>query len=139
MEKSSSLRKIQLEMKSWKSLVRLPLPCDNVKGIKVRWLTYETADVGCKVLHLNCPNFTHSGYALSDDGSTDDYFYSIPLDPNKDVTCLTSDFTGAYDIVFDNPIQSINQFTIEANINGSPAITLVTPTNPIVFELGFYS
>lgn len=133
------LEKRQLEMKSWKSLIRLPTPCDNVKGIKVRWITYETADVGCKVLHLACPNFKASGYALADDGTTDDYFFSTPLDPNKDVTCLMSDFTGAFDIVFRNPIQSINQFTIEASINGMPAINLVTPDNPIVFELGFYS
>ena len=133
------LKKIQLEMTSWKTSIRLPIPCDKVKGIKVRWLYYETADVGLKFLHLSCSNFTPPGYVLSDNGTTDDYFYSTPLDPNKSVTCLSSDFNGAYDIVFDKAIQSINQFTLECSINGSPAINFISALNPVVMELGFYS
>ena len=134
-----NLRKIQLEMKSWKNSIRLPLPVDKVTGIKVRWLYYETYDVGCKVLHIDCSNFSPSGFALAEDGSIDDYFFSVPLDPNKDVTCTYSDFTETPDIVFQKPIQSINQFTLECSINGLPATTLINSTNPVVLELGFYT
>ena len=53
--------------------------------------------------------------------------------------CLYSDFTPtSFDLIFDKPIQSINQFTLEATINGISA-TDITTLNPLVFEMGFYS
>ena len=133
------LSKIQLEMTSWKSIVRLPLTMDHVKAIKIRWMYYTTASTGNKVLHLACSNFNPSAYILNDDGSTDTYFFSMPLDPSNSVTCLYSDFNQtSFDLIFDKPIQSINQFTLEASINGISA-TDISPTNALVFEMGFYS
>ena len=85
------LKKIQLQMVSWKSLIRLPLPVDRVKGIKVRWIYWTTSDVNLNFLHLACSNFAPSGYVLEDTGATDDYFFSMPLDTSKDVTCTTAD------------------------------------------------
>ena len=136
---TAELRKIQIVMNSYKSEFNIPIPCDKVKGIKVRWLYYETADFGLNFLYLSFDKLGASGYVLAPNGHDDAYFYSTPLDPNKSVTCLSSDFNGAYDISYPKAVESINQFTITASINGLPAIQYITQDNPIVLELGFYS
>lgn len=137
MLQTTKIKKIRFKMSSWTVSIRLPLPVDNVTGIKVRWIVYVTASANNQDLQLSCREFPASGYNLLDNGATDDYFFSTPLDPSADVSCIFSDYSGPVDIPFQYKQRSINQMTIQAFINGAPAID-ISPANPLSMELGFY-
>lgn len=132
------LKKLKFRLESWKSTVYLPQSYENVASIKIRYLLYTTANAGNEDLTISCNDFKASGYLINADGSNADYFFSTPLDTTANVTCLSANYTGEMDITFDNPIRSINQFTLECLINNLPTNDITT-LNPVVIEMGFYS
>jgi hypothetical protein len=131
-------KKLKFRLDSWRSQIMLPIPYENIKGLKVRWLMYQTASTGNEDLTLACSDFGTSGYVLSAGGDNNDYFFTTPLDLQSAVSCLYSNFNSELDIAFRHPIRSLHQFTIEALINGLPTND-ITNSNPVVIELAFYS
>lgn len=133
-----AFKKLKFRLKSWRSTIKLPIPYEDISAVKIRYLLYTTAAAGEEDMQLSCREFSSSGYLVNENGSNDEYFCSIPLDLQANVTCLYSNFTEEVDVQFPSVMRSLHQFTIECLINGSPASTQITDSNPVVVEIGFY-
>lgn len=129
-------QKLKLVLTQWKSQVHLTIPVNNVKALKVRWLQYKTASANNLDLQIGSKEMGISGNYNRADGSTDDYFFAMPLDPQADVVNVFSNFTEEYDIVYKQTVRSLDRFTFECLVNDAPAAD-ITPSNPLVFELLF--
>lgn len=129
-------QKLKLVLKSWKNDVKLTIPIMNVQELKVRWMQYQTGSAGNGDIQFNSPELGMSGYYNRADASTDDYFFSAPLDPQLNVVCLFSNFTEEYDITFNKPRKSIDRFTLNVLIDDAPAID-ITAENPLIVEFMF--
>lgn len=129
-------QKLKLVLESWHSEIKLTVPVLNVHAVKVRWLQFTSATANNTDLQLGSRDLGSSGFYNRIDGSTDDYFFAMPLDPQIDVVNVFTNFTSEYDITYNKKIRSIDRFTLEALINDSPG-TDITDTNPLIIEFMF--
>jgi hypothetical protein len=130
------VKKLKLELTSWRNTINLPNPVENVSAVKVKWITYTTASAGNKELSLSCDKFNQNGDNIFSNGSNAKYFFSFPIDPANDVTCVYTNPLGDIDATFET-IRSLDRFIIEISINGAPSND-ITSLNPVNIELGFY-
>ncbi|MDP2059344.1 MAG: hypothetical protein Q8J97_06380, partial [Flavobacteriaceae bacterium] len=129
--------KALFEFTSWSNQIKLPVPILNVKSIKMRWMFYETASTGGRMLKMGFKHLGSNGVHYLNNGETDDYFYSTSLDSRANVALYNENFTGEHDVYFASRIPKLTNFEIEFTINNAPALD-ITNLNPLIVEFGFY-
>jgi hypothetical protein len=127
-------RKVEVTMTNWQGSLSLPEPIIGTKYAKIAWVTYATDTPSQLKMTMKCSEFRGIGY-IAESGNT--YLASVPLDVQKDVTCVYSNFYPEYDHVSEHPSPAVFQLNFEILINGSPA-TGISPSNPLTFEMRFY-
>lgn len=117
---------------NWKQAIDLHV--EDVQSVKIGWLIYKTDSVDNYFIQLKLSNFPKIGQYNRNDGSTFDYFYCQPLDPQPDVVCLNSG-TEQPMRYFDNKI-SLFRSELEIYINDNPAYD-ITASNPLYISFLF--
>ena len=132
-------RKMKMVLESPTTIRKIPVTVDNVSAVKIRWLYYQTSAEGEKDMQIRISEIDGNGMYVKEDGSNAKYLMAMPLDQNAAVTVTYSNFNlNEYDAVYTVPIASINELNFEVRINDVIA-NQITPSNPLVLELGFYA
>jgi hypothetical protein len=131
-------KKIRIQMTEWDQKFDLPVTYQNVRAVKIRWLSYQTAAPNNKELIIVCDELGDGGIFVKPNRSNVKYLLSVPLDQALATTCLYANYTTEMDMVYDAP-RSLNLLSFSAFINGVPATALVTNDSPIDFEIVLYN
>lgn len=132
------IKKVKVVIEDPKQVIQVPIPISDVKALKVRWMYYQTATEGNKEMQIRIQEINSSGMFIKNDKSNAKYLMALPLDQNSFVTITYTNFLSEMDAVFDRPLETVNELSFEVLINDVLAND-VTPSNPIVMELGFYN
>ncbi len=134
------LQKLHVKLTHWENDFSLTVPFENVKAINIRMISYSTASEGNFDMKIFTSSFKNSGFFITNNqtGTVNSYFYSLPLNPAKDVLCTMTNYQASdMDLNFKYPIRTIGDLNLQIFINNLPALD-ITPLNPVVMELGFY-
>ena len=125
------------EFESWNPDIKMTMPWENVKKIKIRWLSYDTATTGNRYLKIKFKHLASAGIHELADGSNDDFFYMLPLNKLKDVNIYESNNgPSSWDYIFDNVKPQLRDFKLEFWINENPAYDITSLNKlSIMFEI----
>lgn len=128
--------KFLITLTSWNQVYDLPKSYENIKAVKIKWLTYQTVTDDNKTLMLQIPELGSCGTSIQTNNSNTKYFLIIPLDLSAVVSNIYTNFTSEFDKRYTVPI-TVNQLTFKTFINDSPASD-IDVNHPVVLELGLY-
>ena len=134
------VRKCKFVIDKWNYRIKIPYIIEGVSKIKVRLLSYTTASTGNKSLAIKFLDFSNQqqGMFIKSDTSNDRYFFTMPLNDEVQVVNSYSNYLDEFDIDAPFVLPSINEMNLEVLINDVPSND-ITPSNPVIIEIGFYA
>jgi hypothetical protein len=132
------IRPASFSFTSWQGLQNIKNPIENFDAIKLLNFSWRTPSTGNNTMNIviTSNDDFNQGVDTTPSGDVSNYFYKTVLDPKSDVGFFYENLNPPY--MLPSRIPKLTQFRYELLINGATNDPDISPSDPVLVELGFY-